>query len=130
VTLVGISSMAAYCMEAAEMLAQEDIDAEVIDLRSLKPWDSETVLHSVRKTHRAVVTDPGWRTAGASAEIAATIFEKAFAELAEPVERVALPDCPAPTSRPEEDAYYPGAKEICSAARKAMRRQGVQGAAA
>src|SRR5271170_4657722 len=64
VTLIGISSMAARALEAAELLAGEGIDAEVIDLRSLKPWARETVLESVRKTGAAVVADPGWRTAG------------------------------------------------------------------
>jgi acetoin:2,6-dichlorophenolindophenol oxidoreductase subunit beta len=123
VTLVGISSMAVECQKAAELLAAENIDAEVIDLRSLKPWDSERVLESVRKTRHVVVADPGWRTAGASCEIAATIFEQAFHDLAGPVERVTLPDCPAPTSRSEEALYYPGAEEICAAARKALCRQ-------
>jgi pyruvate/2-oxoglutarate/acetoin dehydrogenase E1 component len=130
VTLIGISSMAAECSQAAEILAAENIDAEVIDLRSLKPWDAETVLESVRKTRHAVVADPGWRTAGASAEIAAAIFEQAFHDLAEPVERVTLPDCPAPTSRAEEAAYYPGAAEICAAARQTLRRKSAQEAAA
>jgi len=130
VTLVGISSMAAECSKAAEMLAEENIDAEVIDLRSLKPWDSELVLASVRKTAHAVVADPGWKTAGASAEIAATISFEAFHDLREPVERVALPDCPAPTSRLEEASYYPGAREISAAARKTLRRKPAQEAAA
>jgi pyruvate dehydrogenase E1 component beta subunit len=112
------------------MLARENIDAEVIDLRSLKPWDSALVLESVRKTCHAVVADPGWRTAGASAEIAATISEQAFHDLEEPVERVTLPDCPAPTSRLEESAYYPGAVEICAAARKTLRRKSAKEAAA
>jgi acetoin:2,6-dichlorophenolindophenol oxidoreductase subunit beta len=130
VTLIGLSSMAAECAKAAELLAQENIDAEVIDLRSLKPWDSERVLESVRKTGHAVVADPGWRTAGASAEIASTIFEQAFHELRAPVERVTLPDCPAPTSRSEEAAYYPGAAQICAAARKTRHRKSAQEAAA
>jgi len=129
-TLIGISSMAAECTKAAVMLAQENIDAEVIDLRSLKPWDSERVLESVRKTGHAVVADPGWRTAGASAEIAATISEQAFHDLKEPVERVTLPDCPAPTSRLEESAYYPGASEIAAAGRKTLRRKSAKEAAA
>jgi len=130
VTLVGISSLVPECSKAAEMLAAENIDAEVIDLRSLKPWDAAKTLESVRKTRHAVVADPGWRTAGASAEIAATIAGEAFHDLAEPVERVTLPDCPAPTSRPEEAVYYPGAQEICAAARKTLRRKPAQEAAA
>jgi pyruvate/2-oxoglutarate/acetoin dehydrogenase E1 component len=129
VTLIGISSMAAECVKAADLLAAEDVDAEVIDLRSLKPWDAKTVLESVRKTRHAVVADPGWRTAGASAEIAATIMEQAFHDLEQPVERVTLPDCPAPSSRLEEAAYYPGAKEICAAARKTLHRSTKEAAA-
>jgi acetoin:2,6-dichlorophenolindophenol oxidoreductase subunit beta len=117
VTLVGISWMAAQAVKAAEQLSAEGIDAEVIDLRSLKPWDRETVMTSVRKTGRVVVADPGWRTAGASAEIAATISEEAFQALRAPVARVALPDTPAPASAAEEKVYYPGPTEIAAAAR-------------
>ena len=130
VTLIGISSMAAECTKAAALLAEENIDAEVIDLRSLKPWDAEIVLTSVRKTGHAVVADPGWRTAGASAEIAATISEHAFHDLEQPVARVTLPDCPAPTSCLEESAYYPGAEQICAAVRKTLRRKTTKEAAA
>ena len=130
VPLIGLSSMAAECLKASATLAGENIDAEVIDLRSLKPWDAERVCESVRKTGHAVVSDPGWRTAGASAEIAAAISEATFHDLEEPVERVTLPDCPAPTSRSEEEAYYPGAREICAAARKTLHRKTTQEAAA
>ncbi|HVO96439.1 MAG TPA: transketolase C-terminal domain-containing protein [Bryobacteraceae bacterium] len=130
VTLIGISWMAAECANAADVLAAEGIDAEVIDLRSLKPWDAERVIESVRKTGRAVVADPGWRTAGASAEITATISAGAFHDLKEPVERVTLPDCPAPSSRLEEARYYAGAKEICEAARKVIGCGSTQEAAA
>ncbi len=122
VTLIGISTMAREAVRAAATLEREGIDAEVIDLRSLKPWDQETVIASVRKTGRAVVADPGWRTGGASAEIAATIAERAFDALRAPVERVALPDAPAPTSRAEEAAYYPGALHIADAARRTLDR--------
>jgi pyruvate/2-oxoglutarate/acetoin dehydrogenase E1 component len=120
ITLVGISWMAARNLEAAEELAAEGISAEVIDLRSLKPWDQLTVLESVRRTGRAVVSDSGWHTAGASAEIAATIFHENFHDLRAPVERVTLPDAPAPSSRGEERAYYPGAAHIVDAARRAL----------
>lgn len=122
VTLIGVSWMAAQALEAAANLASEGISAEVIDLRSLKPWDCEAVLESVRKTGAAVVADSGWRTAGISAEIAATIAEEAFHDLRAPVARVALPDAPAPTSCNEEKAYYPGAAEIARAARSAAKR--------
>jgi pyruvate/2-oxoglutarate/acetoin dehydrogenase E1 component len=117
VSLIGVSWMAHEALAAAGLLAGEGIDAEVVDLRSLKPWDRGTVLASVRKTGAAVVADPGWRTAGASAEIAASITEDAFHHLRAPVARVTLPDAPAPSSRSEERAYYPGAIDIARAAR-------------
>ena len=120
VTLIGISSMAHEAVEAAGALACEGIDAEVLDLRSLKPWDRGTVLASVRKTGAAVIADPGWRTAGAAAEIAATISEEAFDDLRAPALRVTLPDAPAPASRAEEQAYFPGSAAIADAARRVV----------
>jgi acetoin:2,6-dichlorophenolindophenol oxidoreductase subunit beta len=123
VTLIGVSWMAANNMDAAALLEQEGISAEVVDLRSLKPWDRGTVLESVRRTGRVVVADPGWRTAGASAEIASTIASEAFDCLRAPVERVTLPDAPAPSSRSEERAYYPGPQQIVEAARRVMLPQ-------
>ncbi len=129
VTLIGISFLAHKAREAADALAAEGIAAEVVDLRSLKPWDQATVLESVRKTGRAVVCDPGWRTAGASAEIAATIAAEAFHDLEAPVERVTLPDAPAPTARAEEQVYYPGVREIAAAARRTLGRARQEAAA-
>jgi len=123
VTLVGISWMAAQALEAAEILAGEGIEAEVIDLRSLKPWDQIRVLESVRKTGRVIVADGGWRTAGAAAEIAATVAAEAFHDLHSPVERVTLPDTPAPTSRTEEQAYYPKPAAIVEDARRTLGRR-------
>jgi len=130
VTIVGISWMAAQALEAAEALAAEGIDAEVIDLRSLKPWDKSRVLESARKTGHVIVADPGWRTAGASAEIAATIAAEAFHDLEAPVERVALPDTPAPTSRAEEQAYYPRPNAIVEAAHRVLGHRKLAGACA
>jgi pyruvate/2-oxoglutarate/acetoin dehydrogenase E1 component len=123
VTLVGVGWMASEAMRAAAMLAGEHIHAEVIDLRCVKPWDAGTVIDSVRKTGRCVVADPGWRTAGAAAEIAATVAERAWEHLRAPVERVTLPDAPAPTSTTEERAYYPGASDIRAAALRTMRQR-------
>jgi pyruvate dehydrogenase E1 component beta subunit len=123
VTIVGISWMAALALEAASQLARQGIDAEVIDLRSLKPWDQARVLESARKTGRVIVADPGWRTAGAAAEIAATIAAEAFHDLDAPVERVTLPDTPAPTSRAEESAYYPKPQAIVQAAHRTLGRK-------
>lgn len=120
VTLIGISWMAAESLRAAALLEREGIDAEVIDLRSLKPWDRDTVAASVARTGRAVIADSGWRTAGAAAEIAAEVGERAFRELLAPIARVTLPDVPAPCSRIEEQAYYPGAEQIAAAARQLL----------
>jgi pyruvate dehydrogenase E1 component beta subunit len=126
VTLVGISYMAQKAVEAASMLAEQGVDAEVIDLRSLKPWDRECVLESVRRTGRAVVCDSGWRTAGASAEIGATISADAFHDLEAPVERVTLPDVPAPVASTEERAYYPGADDIAEAALRTLGQRRIR----
>jgi len=130
VTIVGISWMATQSLEAAEMLAAQGIEAEVIDLRSLKPWDQPRVLESARKTRRVIVADPGWRTAGASAEIAATIAAEAFHDLEAPVERVTLPDIPAPASRAEEQAYYPRPSAIVEAAQRALGQRKLAGVCA
>jgi pyruvate dehydrogenase E1 component beta subunit len=117
VTIVGISYMAREAVSAGETLAKEGIDAEVIDLRSLKPWDKDTVLESVRKTGRLVVADSGWHTCGASAEIAATISAEGFGHLKAPILRVTLPDAPAPVSQSQEEAYYKNSSDIVGAVR-------------
>jgi len=122
VTLIGVSWMAAECVRAAALLEHEGIDAEVIDLRTLKPWDKELVAASVSRTGRAVVADGGWRTAGASADIAVEVTERCFHDLKAPVVRVTLPDAPAPANRSEELVYYPGAEQISSAARALLER--------
>jgi pyruvate dehydrogenase E1 component beta subunit len=129
VTLIGISWMAPECVRAAGILEREGIDAEVIDLRSLKPWDKQMVAASVSRTGRAVVADGAWRTAGASAEIAAEISERCFLDLIAPIVRVTLPDAPAPASRAEEHAYYPGAEQIAAAARGLLERNAKRAAA-
>jgi pyruvate dehydrogenase E1 component beta subunit len=115
-TIVASSYVAAQSVEAACILERQGIDVEVIDLRSIKPWDRDLVLRSVKKTGRLLVVDGAWRTCGVSAEIAATIGELAFQHLAAPVSRLALPDVPAPVSRPLENAYYLHAPHIAEAA--------------
>ena len=112
VTVVAFSYLVPKAMEAAEQLASKSIDCEVIDLRSLKPFDADLVIGSVRKTGRAVVCDTGWKTGGFGAEIAAQVTEGCWSELTAPVCRVALPDLPAPASRTLEDAYYVGTDSI------------------
>ncbi len=116
-TLVSVSFMLSRALEAAETLAAEGINVEVIDLRSLKPLDENLLLESVKKTGRLVVVDGGWRTCGIGAEISALTAEKAFSYLKAPVKRVSLPDTPAPASAALEKAYYPDADKITSAVR-------------
>lgn len=121
VTLVAVSLMVHEAMKAAEVLATEGVEVEVVDLRTVKPLDREMILTSVRKTGRAVIADVGWKSFGVSSEIAAVVVENAFDALKAPVLRVALPDCPAPASRNLEEAYYPTAEDIVQAIRKITR---------
>jgi len=111
ITIVAISYMALEALRAADALAEHGISAEVIDLRSLRPWDIACVLQSVRRTGRLVVTDTGWKVCGFSAEIVATVVEEGIGLLAPP-RRVCLPDCPSPTSRALAGGYYPRAVDI------------------
>jgi pyruvate dehydrogenase E1 component beta subunit len=122
-TLVSASYMVYESINAARDLSIEDIDVELIDLRSSKPLDEELLLESVRKTGRVVIADGGWRTCGISAEVSALIAEKAFGYLKAPVERVALPDIPAPASCKLEEAYFPDHSNIISAAKKTFQLQ-------
>jgi acetoin:2,6-dichlorophenolindophenol oxidoreductase subunit beta len=117
-TIVASSWMAAEAVRAAAELDRDGIDAEVVDLRSLKPWDHELVCESVRKTGHLVIADGGWRSCGVAAEIAATVVEEAFDALKGPVVRVTLPDTPAPMSRALEKVYYKGAADIVAAVRR------------
>jgi len=122
VTLVAVSFMAHESVQAADELAKQGIDVEVIDLRSVKPIDSELIVKSVMKTGRLVVADGGWKSFGLSAEVVAIASEQAFAFLKAPVKRLALPDCPAPASSVLEDAYYIKANDIVQAVREVCGR--------
>jgi len=104
-------------LEAAEILAKEGIECEVIDLRTLRPLDDETIMASVAKTHRALVVDEGWRSGGISAEISARIMEQAFYELDAPVERVCSAEVPPPYAKHMEDAAIPQVENIVEAVR-------------
>jgi pyruvate dehydrogenase E1 component subunit beta len=107
-------------LEAADALARESINAEVIDLRSLRPLDTTTIMDSVRHTHRAVIIDEGWRSGSLSAEIMARIMENAFYELDAPVARVCSAEVPMPYPKHLEDAAIPQAPAIAAAARRVM----------
>jgi pyruvate dehydrogenase E1 component beta subunit len=116
VTIVAYGGMVPRALAAAERLAEDGVHADVIDLRSLRPLDEATLVDSVRRTHRAVVVDEGWRSVGLSAEVAATIAEWAFYELDAPVERVCTLEVPLPYPKHLEDAAMPSVERIVQAA--------------
>ena len=121
VTLVTYGGTLAMVMDAAQRLAEDSVDAEVIDLRTLRPLDSATVMESVARTHRAVIVDEGWRSGSLSAEVSARITEQAFYELDAPVGRVASAECPTPYARHMELAALPGTDDVVAAVAAAMR---------
>ncbi len=122
VTIIGVSRMALTCERAAAVLAEEhDVHAEVIDPRTLRPLDLETMLASVRRTNRCVIVEEGWPHGGVGANLAALISEQAFDDLDAPVERVAGADVPMPYSKPLEDIAYPHEPQIVRAALAAVR---------
>lgn len=119
-TIVACSYLAREAVKAAAELKKDGIDAEVIDLRTIKPLDTATILRSVRKTGRLLIADGGWRSFGVSAEIAAVVAE-AGVKLKEPLVRLTLPDCPAPASISLEKVYYLHCADIVRAAVRLIR---------
>jgi len=119
-TIASTSYMTLEALRAAEMLAKDGIRAEIIDIRTLKPLDEGLILESVHKTGRLIVADTGWKTCGFSAEIMALAAERSFSDLKSPPARVALPDCPTPTSPALAAHYYPLAVHIVATARKML----------
>jgi acetoin:2,6-dichlorophenolindophenol oxidoreductase subunit beta len=120
VTIVASSYMLPLSLTAAEMLQAENVSAEVVDLRTIKPWDKALVCESVAKTGRLVVADAAWATGGVSTEIVAVVAAREFHRLKSAPVRVCLPDAPAPTSKSLEAVYYPNAHSIVAAVRIAM----------
>ncbi len=127
VTIVGISRMALTAERAAETLAAEHgVQAEVIDPRTLRPLDLDTILASVRKTNRCVIVEEGWPHGGVGANLAALIAEQAFDDLDAPVQRVTGADVPMPYSKPLEDAAYPHEGDVVAAALAVLERPGAR----
>ena len=120
-TLITYGGSLPKTLEAAAKLAEEGIEAEVIDLRTLRPLDTPALLTSVEKTRRALVVDEGWRTGGLSAEIAARIQEGAFYSLDAPVGRLCTAEVPIPYPRHLEQAALPQAPKIVETARRLLR---------
>ncbi len=124
-TVVSHSFATVRAMRLANRLAQEGVEAEVVDLRSLRPFDVETVAASVRKTHRALCVEEGWPTYGVTAELAARIQRACFADLDAPVERVGGAEVPMPYARPLERAALVNDEKIYQAAQELLRESGM-----
>jgi pyruvate dehydrogenase E1 component beta subunit len=124
VTLIAYGGTLPKTVEAADRLAADGIDAEVVDLRSLRPLDTPTVLASVAKTHRVVIVDEAWRTGSFAAEVSARIMEEGFYDLDAPVERVCSAEVPLPYAKHMEDAALPQPERIAAAARRLVQRRG------
>jgi 2-oxoisovalerate dehydrogenase E1 component beta subunit len=118
VTVLTWGAMVYTADEAAKQLAQEDVSVEVVDLRTLIPWDREAVLDSVRRCSKALVLHEDTRTGGFGAEVAATIAEEAFEHLDAPVRRIAAPDTPVPFSPPLEKAFIPQVEDVVAGLRE------------
>ena len=111
-SLVCTSYMVVEALRAARFLAKYEISVEVIDIRSIRPLDESTIIDSVKKTGRLLIADTSWIRYGVASEIAGLIAEKAFHYLKAPVKRVGLPDCPTPSAKSLEDAFYPSANSL------------------
>ncbi|WP_432397251.1 alpha-ketoacid dehydrogenase subunit beta [Pseudarthrobacter sp. L19] len=124
ITLITYGGTLPLTLEAADLLAGDGIDAEVLDLRTLRPLDEATILAAVRRTRRAVVVDEGWRSGSISAEICARLGEQLFYELDAPVARVCSAEVPIPYSKHLELAALPSAERVVAAARGAVGARG------
>jgi pyruvate/2-oxoglutarate/acetoin dehydrogenase E1 component len=115
VTIVTYGGSLGKSLAAADRLAEDGIEAEVIDLRCLRPLDFATILASVARTHRAVIVDEGWKTCSLAAEISASIAEQGLYELDAPVARVCSQEVPIPYPKHLEDAALPATEQIVEA---------------
>ncbi len=121
ITIVSIQMMTHHALEAASRLAEQGIEAEVIDLRSLAPLDKRTIIDSVSKTHRLLVVDEDYLSYGMTAEVSASVCEEAFYELECPIGRLAVPDVPIPYSRPLEKFILPCTEKIVNKVLEIMK---------
>jgi pyruvate dehydrogenase E1 component beta subunit len=119
-TIFCYGGMVPRSLSAADVLAADGIDAEVVDLRSLRPLDDRTIVESIARTHRALIVDEGWRSGGVNAEIAMRIVEGAFFELDAPIARVCSEEVPIPYAKHLEDAAIPSVDRIVAGARRVM----------
>ena len=124
-TIVAHSYTVQRALRVADRLAQDGLAVEVVDLRSLRPLDVDTVAASVRKTNRALIAEEGWSTYGVGAELAARISRVCFDDLDAPVERVGSAEVPMPYAKPLERAALPLESKIEAAARNLLRECGI-----
>jgi pyruvate dehydrogenase E1 component beta subunit len=122
VTIVAWSRSVQYALQAAELLAKDGVEAEVVDPRTLRPLDEDVIFDSVRKTNRCVVVEEGWRYAGFGAEIADRVQRECFDELDAPVIRVTAADVPMPYSKVLEKAFLPQPERVVEAVRQVLYR--------
>ncbi len=120
VTIVTYSKMLEISLKAAEALAKEGIEAEIVDLRSLRPLDMDPVIESFKKTNRAVVVEEGWKSFGVGSEIAARIYEEAFDYVDAPVKRVAQTEVPLPYNHTLEQMMLPKVEDVISAVKEVL----------
>jgi len=121
VTLVTYSKMVQYSLQAAEKLAQEGIEVEVIDLRSLRPLDMQPVIASFKRTNRAVIAEEGWLSFGVGAEVVARLYQEAFDYVDAPIRRVAQKEVPLPYNRRLEQLALPQVEDIIQAVREVLK---------
>ena len=124
ITVISYSASLIKALEAAGILSKEGIEAEVIDLRTLRPLDEAMFLASVARTHRVLIVDEGWRSGSISAEICARIMEGAFYELDAPVERLCSAEVPMPYAKHMEAAALPQVEDIVKIVRKMVQNHG------
>jgi pyruvate/2-oxoglutarate/acetoin dehydrogenase E1 component len=124
VSLITFGGSVPKTLEAAKALAAEGVEAEVLDLRSLRPLDVDAILATVGRTRRVVVVDEGWRTGSLAGEIVALVAERAFFELDAPPTRVCSVEVPIPYAKHMEDAALPSVARIVQAVRGALPRRG------
>lgn len=124
ITIVATSYMSTEALLAADQLENNGVSVEVVDLRSIRPLDEETILNSVKKTGRLIAADTSWELCGIASEVGALAAEKAFSYLKSPIRRIALADCPAPVSHSLEKVFYPSASTLAKAAMAMLGKDG------
>ena len=120
VTIVTYSKMLELSLKAADQLAKEGVEAEIVDLRTLRPLDMAPVIESFKKTNRAVIVEEGWKSYGVGAEITTRIYEEAFDYVDAPVKRVAQKEVPLPYNRTLEQSAIPNVEDIIQAVKEVL----------